>query len=107
MTVYRAKVTSKGQITLPKAVRDLLGLETGSVVEFTESGETVTLAPAARKRRSFHESIGTLAPPEGLSAEEYVSQMRHGPGDREILQSGPGVKNIIYLEDILSGRVKL
>jgi antitoxin PrlF len=30
----RARVTSKGQITVPKAVRDALGLEPSSVVEF-------------------------------------------------------------------------
>ncbi|MCL8209296.1 MAG: AbrB/MazE/SpoVT family DNA-binding domain-containing protein [Actinomycetia bacterium] len=37
-----AIVTSKGQITLPKAVREALGLTTGSVVEFTiEEGRVV------------------------------------------------------------------
>ncbi len=34
-----AVVTSKGQITLPKAVRDALGVETGDRVEFVETGK--------------------------------------------------------------------
>jgi AbrB family looped-hinge helix DNA binding protein len=29
-----AKVTSKGQVTIPKSVRDDLGLRTGDVIEF-------------------------------------------------------------------------
>ncbi len=36
-------VTSKGQVTIPKKVRDLLGIKPGSAVEFelTPSGEVV------------------------------------------------------------------
>lgn len=33
-----AKVTSKGQITIPKNVREKLGLETGAGVAFEEKG---------------------------------------------------------------------
>ena len=29
-----AKVTSKGRVTLPKAVRDLLGIKPGDVIDF-------------------------------------------------------------------------
>jgi antitoxin PrlF len=34
-TVIEATVTSKGQITLPRAVRSRLGIETGSRIRFT------------------------------------------------------------------------
>jgi antitoxin PrlF len=36
-------VTSKGQVTIPKRVRDLLGIEPGSAVEFelTAGGEVI------------------------------------------------------------------
>jgi antitoxin PrlF len=42
-------VTSKGQVTIPKKVRDRLGIEAGSAVAFelTEAGEVV-LRPVAR-----------------------------------------------------------
>lgn len=98
--VHRATVTSKGQLTLPKALRERLRLESGSVVDFVEEGDTVTLQPV-RRRRSFTEALGTLEPLDGMTAEEYVSDMRHGAGDREILQSGPGVRKITYIEDLL------
>lgn len=44
-------VTSKGQVTIPKAVRDRLGIRPGTEVEFepTEDGRFV-LTKAGRKR---------------------------------------------------------
>jgi len=43
-------VTSKGQVTIPKKVRDLLGLVAGSAVDFEVSGNhEVTLRPAGRR----------------------------------------------------------
>ena len=45
-------VTSKGQVTIPKKVREFLGLVPGSVVDFEVSGEReVTLRPAGRTSR--------------------------------------------------------
>ena len=42
-------VTSKGQVTIPKKVRDRLGIEAGSAVAFelTDAGEVVLRAVAA------------------------------------------------------------
>jgi AbrB family looped-hinge helix DNA binding protein len=99
--VYYATVTSKGQITLPKDLREALHLKAGSRVKFVKRGEDVTVAPALRRRRDFREALGTLTLPDGMTVDEYVSDMRHDPGDREILQSGPGVKKITYIQDLL------
>jgi len=35
MLTYKAKLTSKGQITLPKPLRESLSLQEGDLVEFT------------------------------------------------------------------------
>ena len=45
-----ATLTNKGQVTIPKAVRDSLGLQTGDKLEFviTESGEAF-LRPVTKK----------------------------------------------------------
>ncbi|GBF06395.1 hypothetical protein DAERI_080186 [Deinococcus aerius] len=99
--VYYATVTSKGQITLPKDLREALHLKAGSQVKFVKRGEDVTVTPAARRRRSLREALGTLTLPDGMTVDEYISDMRHDPGDREILQSGPGVRKITYVEDLL------
>lgn len=35
--LYKAKVTSKGQITIPKELRDKIGIRTGSYIEIKET----------------------------------------------------------------------
>ena len=47
-----AKVTSKGQITLPKEVRDLLHIQTGSIVVFEKENEKLVVK-AARTLQDF------------------------------------------------------
>lgn len=42
-----AKVTSKGQITVPKAVRDALGIEVGDEIVFRVEGNKAVLARTA------------------------------------------------------------
>lgn len=56
----RAKVTSKGQITLPKAVRDRHGIKAGDTIEFVEQdGKTWV---RARNLRAI-DLFGILGPP--------------------------------------------
>ncbi len=45
MTVS-AKLTSKGQITIPKKVRDIMRLREGAVVVFEQENDTFVIKPA-------------------------------------------------------------
>ena len=56
-----ATMTSKGQITLPKAVRTRLGLEAGTRVEFVETESGFLVKPATRDIRALK---GILPKPE-------------------------------------------
>jgi AbrB family looped-hinge helix DNA binding protein len=56
-----AVVTSKGQITIPKEVREALGVETGDRVEFVESAKGVYEIVAAS--RDVRELKGLVARP--------------------------------------------
>ncbi len=51
-----AKVTSKGQITIPKVIRDTLGLREGSVVAF-EPKEGEAILRRAKTIRDFRGSL--------------------------------------------------
>ena len=53
-----AKITSKGQITIPKEVRDRLGLKPGDSLEFAFDGDRLDVRP--RKRRSIMELRGAF-----------------------------------------------
>jgi antitoxin PrlF len=48
-----ATLTSKGQITLPKSVRDRLGVGAGDRIEFIESEQGFLILPATRDIRTL------------------------------------------------------
>jgi antitoxin PrlF len=41
------RVTEKGQVTIPKEIRDALGIDAGTEVEFERSGDTVVVRKAS------------------------------------------------------------
>ncbi|MDW6021385.1 AbrB/MazE/SpoVT family DNA-binding domain-containing protein [Mesorhizobium sp. BAC0120] len=70
-------VTSKGQVTIPKAVRDRLGLKPGSKVEFKSGpGGEVVLKRTDEKRppSRFLKFLGHAGP--GLSTDEIMALTR-------------------------------
>lgn len=54
-----AKVTSKGQVTVPKAVRDALGIKEGDQVTFRVEGSRAVLA----RTPDFLELAGSIQVP--------------------------------------------
>ena len=78
------RMTSKGQVTIPKRIRDHLGLKPGSEVEFTIAGEgKIGLVAADKRTRSRFAALrGTLGP--GMSADELMKLTRGwGEPDRD------------------------
>jgi AbrB family looped-hinge helix DNA binding protein len=64
-----AVITSKGQITIPKEVREALGVETGDRVEFVESAKGVfEIVVASRDVRELKGLIGR--PRKPVSVED-------------------------------------
>ncbi len=81
--VVRAKVTSKGQITLPKAIRDALGLDESSVVQFELTDGGALLTPAGG---GFLARMGTVKPrhrPEDWDAIRKATAEAVGRGTVE------------------------
>ena len=58
-----SRVTRKGQITIPKRVRDHLGIEPGSVVDFDlgADGRIVLVVPGAEPKPSRFERFRGIA----------------------------------------------
>jgi AbrB family looped-hinge helix DNA binding protein len=71
-----ATVTAKGQITIPKAVRDALGVKPGSKVDFKrlESGEIALIKQGAKPKSRFERLRGSAGP--GPTTEELMAMLR-------------------------------
>ena len=46
-----AKITSKLQVTIPKAIADAYGLKPGDEIEFQAAGNMIRVVPPGRRRR--------------------------------------------------------
>ncbi len=72
-----AKITSKGQITLPHKVRQKLGVQPGEAVSFEEFQEGF-LVKKVLKQSPFDRWVGTLRQLKGKTSDDLVKEMR-GP----------------------------
>ena len=71
----KATLTSKGQITLPKEVRERLGVEAGDRLEFVEQERGVYKIVAAT--RDVRHLKGLIAkPPRPVSVEQMKAAVR-------------------------------
>ena len=73
-------VTSKGQVTIPKPVRDRLGIKPGNAVDFQldADGRVSLVKVGARPRRSRFEALRGRAG-KGMSTDEIMALTRGEP----------------------------
>lgn len=72
-------VSEKGQITVPKALRERLGIVPGTVLELRAAGGALV----ARKRINadpVHKWRGAVKLPAGQTVDEYLAMVRDGHG---------------------------
>lgn len=71
----RTKITSKGQITLPKQVRDNLGLRPGDEIEFVLDGTSYRVKKVL-KENPFTAWRGYLKEHAGEDVDALIEEMR-------------------------------
>jgi antitoxin PrlF len=76
-----ARVTSKGQITLPKAVRDALSIEEGDRVVFRVEGGRAMLARTS-DLLTLARSIAVPAAKRGAAWSDVLADTRHARSAR-------------------------
>jgi len=88
------RVTSKGQVTIPKEIRDRLGIGAGSEVDFVATEDGVQLVAVNQNvspeesERTFRDHVRRLAGTldlGGMTTDEYMEWLR---GPREDLDLG-------------------
>jgi AbrB family looped-hinge helix DNA binding protein len=67
-----ARVSSKGQITIPRAVREALALETGDEVVFRVDGDRAVLA----RSRDLLALAGSISVPVGKRGTPWTEVLR-------------------------------
>ena len=72
----KAKVSEKGQVTIPKPVRDKLGIGAGDELDFEVEAGRIVVAKIA-EQDPIDAAWGIL-PPLGISVDEAIDEMR-GP----------------------------
>ena len=83
-----AKITSKGQITLPIAIRRMLGVKDGDKVAFIEKNNQIVVVNASLEALSHAQNaFAGVAEELGLESEEDVVKMI-----KEIRAERAGVK---------------
>jgi antitoxin PrlF len=72
-----SRVTRKGQVTIPKRVRDYLGIEPGSVVEFevASDGRIVLINQGAKPEPTRFEKLRGTAPTK-LTTDQLMALLR-------------------------------
>ncbi len=71
----KARVTSKGQITIPKEIRDRLGLRPGDEVEFVEDAEGMRIQKEVAES-PFKPYRGYLKKLRGCDPDQLLEELR-------------------------------
>jgi AbrB family looped-hinge helix DNA binding protein len=75
-----AKITSKGQTTIPVEIRERLGLQTGDRVAFVETDQGFLIVPRNRPASSLFGSLAEYALPN-TTLEDYKRAVGEGISD--------------------------
>lgn len=70
-----AKVTSKGQVTIPKEIREKLGVHPGEDVGFEERDNLLVISKVVTKS-PFDKWVGKLKNLEGQRSDDLVREAR-------------------------------
>ena len=73
---HRSTVSEKGQVTLPKPLRDALGIRTGDRLEFELDGDAIRVSKRPDRDR-LAELYGSLKLPS--SVDQLIDEMRGPP----------------------------
>jgi antitoxin PrlF len=77
----KAKITFKGQVTIPKEIREALTIEQGDTVVFQVEGDHAILKPL--KKKSLREFYGVLTATRPYPGSEAIrKEVHHKMGKR-------------------------
>jgi len=73
----RTRVTERGQVTIPKPLRERLGINPGEVLDFEDGGEGTLIARKVLERDAIDAAYGTLD--LGAPTDDLIRELRGEP----------------------------
>jgi len=71
-----SRISSKGQVTIPKPIRDLLKLNEGDRVAFLEDNGKVVITKASLiALRELQDSLSTEAQEKGITEQDLLNEL--------------------------------
>lgn len=80
---WTARVSGKGQITIPKELRDCLGIEPDATLELALDGDQIVV----RQRPDPIEALRNLLPPIEQDIEQAIRDAKATKAEREAARS--------------------
>ncbi|MDF1500756.1 MAG: AbrB/MazE/SpoVT family DNA-binding domain-containing protein [Anaerolineales bacterium] len=81
MPTPAVRVQERGQVTIPKEIRERLRLKKGDLVTFVETEQGVMIKPAEIVVSAALDEIGEALKEKGLSLEELIERGREIRGE--------------------------
>lgn len=76
MKVITGEIKAKGQLTVPKKIRDMLKLEEGQAVTFLAIGDSVIISPKRLDVEETRRQIRRIVRESGLTEESLLSELK-------------------------------
>lgn len=73
---YTLEIKSRGQLTIPKKIRESSNLEEGQVVSLIPVGDSVIITPKKLPLEEARRAIRKILKASGLSAEELLEGLK-------------------------------
>lgn len=70
------KIGERGQVTIPKKLRDKFGLHKNVEVEFIDDGDSILMVKAKTYAERLDELRGTISLEPGQSVDDYIEEIR-------------------------------
>ena len=72
-SIYNAKVMAKGQVTIPKDIREILGISSGDIITFVvENGSVRVINSAIYAKQQLQAQMDGEAKATGIKSDEDV-----------------------------------
>lgn len=71
-----AEIKSRGQLTIPKKIRDISHLEEGQVVSIIPLGDSVIITPKRLELDEARRQIRKIVKASGISVEELLTGLK-------------------------------